>query len=135
MSSPCAGHLSLWRSNPSGLDLGSYSSLLNDNCWIRQETNNYSYNDKRGMCVVPKLRGAKSHQLFAPHPRQKILAHRHWLSNDTARGLVTHPPQEMHRFGSCIRPVNKPVCIPSQNHVIVIVAVPSLELPKFCFVQ
>jgi hypothetical protein len=24
-----------------GLDLGSYSSLLNDNCWIRQVTYNY----------------------------------------------------------------------------------------------
>ena len=56
-----------------GLDLGSYSSLLNDNCWIRQVTYNYrGAMTKRYVCGA-KLCGAKSHQLFAPHPRQKTL--------------------------------------------------------------
>jgi hypothetical protein len=58
-----------------GLDLGSYSSLLNDNCWICQrDLHLQSYNDKE-VCVLwcqnPKLCGAKSHQLFAPNPRQR----------------------------------------------------------------
>jgi hypothetical protein len=50
-----SGRILAWKLGKSqlesfGLDLGSYSSLLNDNCWIRQETNNYSYNDKE-VCV------------------------------------------------------------------------------------
>jgi hypothetical protein len=56
-----------------GLDLGSYSLLLNDNCWICQETNNYSYNDKE-VCVWCQNFVGLNLTSFLPHtPGRKSL--------------------------------------------------------------